>query len=439
MTFLYPTFLWALLGLTVPIAIHLWSKKEGRTIKIGSIQLLRESDPKQTSNLKLNEIWLLLLRLLLITTLVFILAEPQWKTEGENVTLTYIVEPSLLNFEEVYTMIDTLAESGAVVKLLESGFPEFEHNLPYTSSEIPNYWQLASEMQEMETDSVVVFTNAFQTGFKGKRPQASKNINWVLLDPGTTSENFVYATHSGNTVELLSAKVEAENLKFEKMMLPLSSDNIMLNEQKDSITISASGKEYEIPLKTEDSLSVFIYYEEDFSAEMKYIRASFSALSKHLQRSIEITASSNFNENVGQSFTAAVLLGQTQLPKEFTSAKIKATRVLMYEPDSLASSIITASGITNTFYLTTRLDSENVLQQHLPEKMFALLDLYPGLQENVQEYDRRVMDRSELLPVPVADKSGRDFLKTINLTNYLWLLLLCLLLAERGLAYYRKQ
>ena len=53
MSFLNPTYLWALLGLLIPIAIHLWSKKEGKTVKIGSIELLRESDSKQTSIIKI--------------------------------------------------------------------------------------------------------------------------------------------------------------------------------------------------------------------------------------------------------------------------------------------------------------------------------------------------------------------------------------------------
>jgi hypothetical protein len=41
MAFLNPLYLWALLGLAIPVAIHLWSRKEGRTIKVGSIKFLK--------------------------------------------------------------------------------------------------------------------------------------------------------------------------------------------------------------------------------------------------------------------------------------------------------------------------------------------------------------------------------------------------------------
>ena len=61
MVFLNPLFLWTLLGLSIPIAIHFWSKKKVKTIKIGSTQLLKQLNPKQTSSIRLNQWFLLLL------------------------------------------------------------------------------------------------------------------------------------------------------------------------------------------------------------------------------------------------------------------------------------------------------------------------------------------------------------------------------------------
>ena len=97
MFFLNPSFLWALLGLSVPVAIHLWSKKEGKTIKVGSLKFLQESDSQKSSSIKLNEFWLLLLRMLLITILVFILAAPRLHYKSENSPITYLVEKSLFS------------------------------------------------------------------------------------------------------------------------------------------------------------------------------------------------------------------------------------------------------------------------------------------------------------------------------------------------------
>ena len=43
MSFLQPSYLWALLAIAIPIAIHLWSRKKVRTIRVGSTQYITEN------------------------------------------------------------------------------------------------------------------------------------------------------------------------------------------------------------------------------------------------------------------------------------------------------------------------------------------------------------------------------------------------------------
>ena len=57
-----PIMLWALAGLSIPIAIHLLSRKEGKVIYLGSLRHLRETSTQQFRGIKLNEILLLVLR-----------------------------------------------------------------------------------------------------------------------------------------------------------------------------------------------------------------------------------------------------------------------------------------------------------------------------------------------------------------------------------------
>ena len=176
MFFLNPTYLWAFLGLTVPIAIHLWSKKEGKTIKIGSVQLLKKADTKQSRSIKLNEFWLLVLRLFLISILVLIISNLHIRKKVDTVAITYIVESSLLQNKEFKSILDTITTE-APMRLLQNGFPEIDletnHQL---DPEIPNYWQLSKEMESLPSDSIIVFTSAYQSGFKGLRPEITKSI-----------------------------------------------------------------------------------------------------------------------------------------------------------------------------------------------------------------------------------------------------------------------
>lgn len=433
MIFLNPTYFLALLGLAVPLAIHLWSKKEGGTIRIGSIQLLKESDPKKSSSIKLNELWLLLLRLLVISVLVLILTAPQLKIEGENIPVTYLIEPSLLAYENVSSLIDTL-DTNAEKRLLQQGFPKYQkEEFEDTTFSIPNYWQLTREMQELPTDSIVVFTNAFSSGFRGKRPEVSENITWIVLDPGEPKKGFVEAVQKGDQLEMISVNSDHQRLSFEKELLPLNSDEVDINANRDSVKISSSSEDQKwLSLNKADSLNVLINYDEARFAEMKYISASFKAISKYLDRKIGVKLIQDLDTLPSEKYDLIVWLNEAPTP----STEVP---LLAFKPDSLANSIITKGSLANVFHLTGTLNAENSIQEHLPEHLLSLMGMHEDLEEKIKEYDRRVMDSEELLPVFEGNTKIQDFSETLDLSKYLWILLGFLIISERGLSAYRKQ
>jgi hypothetical protein len=432
MIFLNPIYFLALLGLAVPLAIHLWSKKEGRTIRIGSIQLLKQADPKKSSSIKLNELWLLLLRLLVISILVLILTAPQLKIKGENIPVTYLIEPSLLTYENVKSLIDTL-DKDAEKRLLQPGFHEYQkEEFEETEFSIPNYWQLTREMEDLRTDSIVVFTNAFSSGFRGKRPEISKNITWIVLDPGEPKKGLVEAVQKDDKLELISVKSDHQSLRFEKELLPLNSDEVVINANRDSIMISSSEDQKWLLLNKPDSLNVLVRYDEDRFAEMKYISASFKAISKYLDRKIGVKQIQELEPLKTEKYDLIVWLSEAPVPQ------IEAP-LLVFKPDSLANSIIAEGSSANVFHLTGMLNAENSTQQHLPEHLLSLLGMHKNLEEKVKEYDRRVMDSVELLPVSRGIVKIQDYSETLDLSTYLWILLGLLIISERGLSAYTKQ
>ena len=92
-TFLYPTFLWALLFFSVPIIIHLFNFRRFKTVQFPNIELLKEikEDSKKSRTLK-N--WLILFfRILFITFLVLAFAFPvdsETKKTSQRITSIYI-------------------------------------------------------------------------------------------------------------------------------------------------------------------------------------------------------------------------------------------------------------------------------------------------------------------------------------------------------------
>ena len=430
MSFLNPTYLWALIGLAIPIAIHLWSKKEGKTIKISSIKLLSEKDSKQSSSISLNELLLLLFRLSIITLIVLIMVEPQIKKESINASITYIIEPSLITNNGIASLIDSL-QSNSSVRLLQNKFPELtENTLNKSKIEIPNYWQLAKEMEVLQTDSIVVFTNAFAKGLKGKRPSINKNTEWIIINNGKRLEEVIQVTKKEKSTELISLLSDDKSLYFKKESTTLG--KLMLNKSKDSIQIASDNTQEWLQLKTETLRNILLFFDAQYSNESRYIEAGINAISQHLNHPIKINKTQD-SENIDFSlYNNIVWLSNTPLPN-------KSSRALIYKPDIFASNIIIEGESKNEFHLTKSLNSENIIEKHLTEHLLSWLNLNPELEAKIASLDKRVASKAELIPVYNNQKTKSTFIETISITKWLLLLLALLLVTERIIAYLRKQ
>src|ERR1700748_1200800 len=76
MTLLNPIWLSALAALVIPVVIHLWNIRPGKTLKVGSIALMEASEQKSSRSIKLSDLLLLLVRCLLLALVAFILSAP---------------------------------------------------------------------------------------------------------------------------------------------------------------------------------------------------------------------------------------------------------------------------------------------------------------------------------------------------------------------------
>ena len=417
MTFLNPTYLWALFGLLVPIAIHLWSKKEGKTIKVGSIELLRESESKQTSSFKPNEFWLLVLRMLIISLIIMVLAEPQWKLKSKNSAITYLIEPSLLSNQKASNILNSIDDADNI-RLLMRGFPEFNNSdLDDLTAETPNYWKLANEMHEIAADSIVVYTNALNSGFKGMRPVISKNIEWILLDPEQSVKKLpIKARKIDANIELLSMNSNTKHTTFEKTIVKASDFDIT-----------------ELELVAENSIKILMYYDDTFVNDSKILEASLVAASKHINKTFEITKTKEITDLSFNTFDLIIWLSENnQSPNEVV-------KLLEYSPDSLSNSLIVERSIKNHFYLATHLNTENSIQNHLPEQLLNILDLNSDLNKIILENDKRVFSKSQLSPTVSVLKTQHKDTNFISISKWIWLILGLTLLGERLLASYRKQ
>lgn len=430
MSFINPTYLWALLGLAIPIAIHIWNKKEGKTIKIGSIKLLSEEDTKQSHSLDLNELLLLFLRLSIIILVVLIMAEPLLKKESTNVPITYIIEPSLITDQALISILDSL-ETDSSIRLLQSGFPDYdEENSLNTNTGTPHYWQLAKDMESLHTDSIVVFSRAFANGLKGKRPTIKKNTEWVIIDDSRTQEQLIDISRKENAIETLALISDHQSLSFKKEAIPLNTSN--LNDSKDSIQITFNDKQEWFAIRPVSSQNILIYHDDQYSDESRYIEAGIKAISQHLDQRIEITKTQETDNMDLSLFNAVVWLSDSPLTQT-------ASRTLKIKLNALERNILVNGQTKNEFFLTSRLNSENIIDKHLTEHLLTWLNFDSELEGKIQSLDQRVVQKAEIIPIYKDEKSLNTFTETLSVTKWLLLLLALLSVTERIIAYLRKQ
>ncbi|MEZ4902694.1 MAG: BatA domain-containing protein [Spirosomataceae bacterium] len=96
MQFLFPTFLWSLLAVGIPIAIHLFNFRRTRRIYFSNVSLLKNVEMETSSFRRLKQYLILATRVLAIAALVFAFAQPylpsqnKTGTNAQSVTSVYI-------------------------------------------------------------------------------------------------------------------------------------------------------------------------------------------------------------------------------------------------------------------------------------------------------------------------------------------------------------
>src|SRR4051812_39877896 len=76
MSFLYPSFLFGLLAVSIPIIIHLFNFQRPKKVFFTNVRFLKNVKETTTSKLKLKHLLILLSRICFIIFLVFTFAQP---------------------------------------------------------------------------------------------------------------------------------------------------------------------------------------------------------------------------------------------------------------------------------------------------------------------------------------------------------------------------
>ena len=139
MQFLQPIMLWGLLGISIPILIHLWRGKKGQVISWAAMEWLSTKESSVAKGFRFENILVLLLRILLIVLLVLLLSQVfiASLSEASEERVVHLVEPSQQLAEEYRFEIQQALEKGEEVYWATGELEEIHdlNNLKSTNKE----------------------------------------------------------------------------------------------------------------------------------------------------------------------------------------------------------------------------------------------------------------------------------------------------------------
>lgn len=413
MGFANPSYLFALAGMIIPLAIHLWSKKEGRVIRVGSTQFLPEVESKKSSSIRINEILLLILRMLMIALLALILAEPFTKATAEFEEKAVFIDPDLSQNENVLAVIDSLSQSGYKVYWFLPGFPSYETEI---EDSIASYWHLIRDLETFEASDLLVISNSWQSKLLGSRPMINRNISWLTVNEVEEVDFLVSAIPLKDKILVTAGRSNNNKTSFSHFY----QEQQRINGERFSLE-NYSGS---VPIM-KDTIFINIDSDSEFQKEERYIKAALKAIAGLTQWPIELATET---EQVDWYISLKAI-------EDTLSASYR----LKYKPDSLASSLIFPGTSTNEYWLTSRLNEENIIEGQLVTQLFEMIRITViDEAELLAKYDQRLVSDTQLEPRQASVGAFKDVIKT-SLVAYLWGLLLLMLVVERALSLLRKQ
>jgi hypothetical protein len=182
MTWLYPSFLWALILLAIPIIIHLFNFRKYKIIQFSNVRFLKQIDTQSKSGNQIKKLLILLSRLLALTFLIFAFAQPLIKSTQASDTTRFI---SIL-IDNSYSMNQT-GEEGMLLeaaknraRIIVSQSNNLDKFQIITSNQDPEFLHFQNKEETLnQIDKIKISTDVFSSFPITRNPkQISTKKQW---------------------------------------------------------------------------------------------------------------------------------------------------------------------------------------------------------------------------------------------------------------------
>ena len=493
MSFLSPIWLFSVAAISIPLLIHLWNIRPGKTLKVGSIALIENSSRKHSRSFKLLDILLLLLRCLLLITVAFVLAMPYLKKHAAiNAGKGWLLIPKE-DFKEAYQKFkpkaDSLLNAGYELHYFNSDFPKTTvqqaladstgiYNARHTS-----YWNLLQQLERQVPGSLPVYliTPDMLNKFTGYKPNIALKLQWQTYTPAdsvATRIKSAWFTADKDVHVLVNTSKPSGTFYHTENINPAALKN-------SAYTISIANGKATISLKKETltpvgidtaALKIDVFSGSNLQ-DAGYVNAGLLTIGQFTQRNIIVKPYIKSNEPV----TKAWLFWLSDKPLD-KSILTRYSNVLMYETGKAAavdSWIISGSKGNEPVPLYRYVKNNNKTGEDVWKDGFGNPVLTAGLNGKTMLYhfyshfnpawndlvwnadfpkimlqlimtvkeplyvstgDRRRIDHRQMLPNSVKGLVQQGNYKSrIDIAHYFWLFLALIFILERWLAHRKAE
>lgn len=471
LTLLQPIWLLAATGTIVPIVIHLWHVKRGKTLKVGSLAFLQQNSKQQSTSLKITDWLLLLIRCLLIILLAIILAKPQWQSTPKANTqkgwLVVAANQPLRTYHACKQLIDSLLANNYELHLLQKGFPKFRladsNQLANDTLQAHTYWLLYQQLMATSA-SGYVFTDRQLQHFTGTATAINKRFKWVSYSSKDTANAWLiqaYATYNDSAVVNIGSSTPSVTTNSNTIVAFKNGVQGGLQVQGQSISFAAKPSD---TIRIDTATQIMAIYTKEYTADVKYVKAALAAIKAFTKRKVQVAVTNNVADLPKQ---IDWLFWLSDSPVSTTS---KANNILAYQAgkpiventwlsntnigitkaisnhadlpiwqDGRSNYLLTANEQNpKTYKLYTHFNpswNDLVWHQQFPSLLAELLYKEPMMDSQ----DKREIDANILKPSVENDRALQKIPTTItDISQWIWLLAFVVLLAERWLSFTTK-
>jgi hypothetical protein len=409
MQFANAIWLWGLAGLIIPIGIHLLSRKQGNVIKFGSIRHLDETSTRQFKAIRLNEFLLLAFRCLFIILLVLMLAQLQIDLFTKKSKLL-LVEGVLEEHPKYLKLIDSLRSIGFQIR----DFSQYDNNT--NSHTVANakgdYWNILQQLKD--ESEVVILSYSYVEGFKGKRITLPEGVSWITAEPDSTEYDLDIIELSNDSAIVRRGISQQHKTSY---------NNVVKSKQAIEGVISPP-----------ETISIAVVFDPPYEYDKNILVAALQAINSRGRLQIVVDPIPGGQYISGEH--AWTIWLSDKIPPE-----VKNNFILLDEDKMAGRKLFhqTTSKEKESWLLTTRLNEEIALREHLAVQLAIMLQPQEKYEDRASEFDRRVLD--EKMRWSSFDTKAREQKqRSDNATSpYICIAMLLVLCAERLLAFKRNQ